>query len=183
MANETVITVVGNLTADPELRTLNSGPTVANFTIAATPRVYNRQSGQWENGAALFMRCNAWNELANNIAGTCLKGMRVIAQGVLHQRSYKAKDGSDRSIIELTATEIGPSLRYAKAQVVRNAQNGQPQQPMPQQAPAQPQQQMPPQQPPQQQALTQSQQGQTPSNWTGQQAGYSAQGFNNEPAF
>ena len=171
MANETVITVVGNLTADPELRTLNSGSTVANFTIAATPRTFNRQTNQWENGAALFMRCNAWNELASNIAGTCTKGMRVIAQGVLRQRSYKAKDGSDRSIIELTVNDIGPSLRYAKAQVVRNNTNGnQPQ--------GQPQQQAPQSQQNQQQA-----QAQQHANWSGQQANYSSQGFNSEPAF
>lgn len=172
MANETVITVVGNLTADPELRTLNSGSTVANFTIAATPRTFNRQTNQWENGAALFMRCTAWNELASNITGTLMKGTRVIAQGALRQRSYKAKDGSDRSIIELTVTEIGPSLRYAKAQVVRNNQNGNQPQNQPRQQAQQPQQNQQPQQQPQQHA-----------NWSNQQAGYSAQGFNSEPAF
>lgn len=168
MANETVITVVGNLTADPELRTLNNGSTVVNFTIAATPRTFNRQTNQWENSGALFMRCNAWNELASNIAGTCTKGMRVIAQGILRQRSYKAKDGSDRSVIELTVNEIGPSLRYATAQVSKNNQNcGQPGQ----------QSQQPQQQPQQRQPQQQH------ANWSNQQTQYSAQDFNQGPAF
>lgn len=117
MAGETVITVVGNLTADPEIRTLSNGGTVANFTIAATPRVYNSQANQWEDGDALFMRCTAWRDLATHCAQSLHKGMRVIAQGRLQQRSYQAKDGTNRTVIEMTLDEIGPSLRYATAQV------------------------------------------------------------------
>ena len=121
MAGETVITIVGNLTADPELRTIGSGATVASFTIASTPRTYNRQSGQFEDGQALFMRCSAWRDLANHCADTLRKGMRVIAQGRLSQRSYQAQDGSNRTVVEMTVDEIGPSLRYATAQVTRQS--------------------------------------------------------------
>lgn len=121
MAGETVITIVGNLTADPELRTIGSGATVASFTIASTPRTYNRQSGQFEDGQALFMRCSAWRDLANHCADTLRKGMRVIAQGRLSQRSYQAQDGSNRTVVEMTIDEIGPSLRYATAQVTRQS--------------------------------------------------------------
>lgn len=117
MAGETVITIVGNLTADPEIRTLSNGGTVANFTIASTPRVYNSQTNQWEDGDALFMRCAAWRDLATHCAQSLRKGMRVIAQGRLQQRSYQAKDGTNRTVIEMTVDEIGPSLRYATAQV------------------------------------------------------------------
>lgn len=119
MAGETVITVVGNLTADPEIRTLSNGGTVANFSIASTPRVYNSQANQWEDGQALFMRCSAWRDLANHCAASLAKGMRVIAQGKLQQRSYQAQDGSNRTVIEMTVDEIGPSLKYATAQVQR----------------------------------------------------------------
>ena len=116
MAGETVITIVGNLTADPEIRTLSNGGTVANFTIASTPRVYNSQANQWEDGQALFLRCSAWRDLASHCAQTLRKGMRVIAQGRLQQRSYQAQDGSNRTVIELQVDEIGPSLKYATAQ-------------------------------------------------------------------
>ena len=119
MAGETVITIVGNLTADPELRTTSSGASVCSFTIASTPRTYNRQSGQFEDGQALFLRCSAWRDLANHCAQSLAKGMRVIAQGRLQQRSYQAKDGSNRTVIELQVDEIGPSLKYATAQVHR----------------------------------------------------------------
>ena len=119
MAGETVITIVGNLTADPELRTTSSGASVCSFTIASTPRTYNRQTGQFEDGQALFMRCSAWRDLANHCAQSLSKGMRVIAQGRLQQRSYQAKDGSNRTVMELQVDEIGPSLRYATAQVHR----------------------------------------------------------------
>lgn len=119
MAGETTITIIGNLTADPELRTIGSGATVASFTIASTPRTYNRNSGQWEDGQALFMRCSAWRDLANHVAQSLTKGMRVIAQGRLQQRSYQAQDGSNRTVVELQVDEIGPSLRYATAQVTR----------------------------------------------------------------
>lgn len=120
MAGETVITVVGNLTADPELRTTSSGASVCSFTIAATPRTYNRQTGQFEDGQALFMRCSAWRDLANHCAQSLAKGMRVIAQGRLQQRSYQAQDGSNRTVFEMQVDEIGPSLRYATAQVYGN---------------------------------------------------------------
>lgn len=148
MAGETVITIIGNLTAEPETRTTSRGDAVANFTIAATPRVYNSQTSQWEDGQVLFLRCSAWRDLASHCAQTLRKGMRVIAQGRLQQRSYQAQDGSNRTVIEMTVDEIGPSLRYATAQVQKmqsggyqgNANGGgyqQPQQPQQQaQAPA-----------------------------------------------
>ena len=117
MAGETVITVVGNLTADPEMRTTRNGSTVANFSIAATPRVFDKQSNQWVDGDALFLRCSAWRDLATHCAQSLSKGMRVIAQGRLQQRSYQAQDGSNRTVIELQVDEIGPSLKYATAQV------------------------------------------------------------------
>lgn len=124
MAGETVITVVGNLTADPELRTTSSGASVCSFTIAATPRTYNRQTGQFEDGQALFMRCSAWRDLATHCAQSLAKGMRVIAQGRLQQRSYQANDGSNRTVVELQVDEIGPSLRYATAQVQKMQSGG-----------------------------------------------------------
>lgn len=124
MAGETVITIVGNLTADPETRTTQNGGTVCNFTIASTPRQYNSQSGQWEDGPALFLRCSAWRDLATHCAQSLAKGMRVIAQGRLQQRSYQAQDGSNRTVIELQVDEIGPSLRYATAQVQKMQSGG-----------------------------------------------------------
>lgn len=124
MAGETVITVVGNLTADPEMRTTRNGSTVANFSIAATPRVFDKQSNQWVDGDALFLRCSAWRDLATHCAQSLSKGMRVIAQGRLQQRSYQAQDGSNRTVIELQVDEIGPSLRYATAQVQKMQSGG-----------------------------------------------------------
>ncbi|OZG61914.1 single-stranded DNA-binding protein [Bifidobacterium lemurum] len=121
MAGETTITIVGNLTSDPELRTIGSGATVASFTIASTPRTYNRQTGQWDEGQALFMRCSAWRDLADHCAQSLTKGMRVIATGRLQQRSYQANDGSNRTVVEMQIDEIGPSLRYATAQVTRQS--------------------------------------------------------------
>lgn len=123
MANETIITVVGNLTADPELKTTQNGVSLCNFTIASTPRTFNRQTNQWDDGAALFMRCTAWRDLADHIVATMTKGMHVIAQGRLNQRQYQAQDGSQRSILELQIDEIGPSLRYATANVTKTSQN------------------------------------------------------------
>lgn len=123
---ETVITIVGNLTADPELRTTGQGAQVASFTIANTARVYNKQTGQYEDGAALFMRCSAWNDLAQHCAQSLAKGMRVIAQGRLRQHSYQAQDGANRTVVELQVDEIGPSLRYATAQVARISHQGGP---------------------------------------------------------
>ena len=119
MAGETVITIIGNLTDEPELRTTSAGAQVASFTIASTPRSWNRSTNQFEDGQALFMRCSAWRDLATHCAQSLAKGMRVIAQGRLQQRSYQAQDGSNRTVIELQVDEIGPSLRYATAQVHR----------------------------------------------------------------
>lgn len=124
MAGETVITIVGNLTADPEIRTLSNGGTVANFSIASTPRTWNRNTNQFEDGQALFLRCSAWRDLASHCVRTLRKGMRVIAQGRLQQRSYQAQDGSNRTVIEMTVDEIGPSLRYATAQVQKMQSGG-----------------------------------------------------------
>jgi single-strand DNA-binding protein len=124
MAGETVITIIGNLTADPEMRTTRNGATVANFSIAATPRVFDKQSNQWVDGEALFLRCTAWRDLASHCVQTLRKGMRVIAQGRLQQRSYQAQDGSNRTVIELQVDEIGPSLRYATAQVQKMQSGG-----------------------------------------------------------
>lgn len=124
MAGETVITIVGNLTADPELRTTSAGAQVASFTIASTPRSWNRSTNQFEDGQALFMRCSAWRDLATHCAQSLAKGMRVIAQGRLQQRSYQAQDGSNRTVIEMTVDEIGPSLKYATAQVQKMQPGG-----------------------------------------------------------
>lgn len=124
MAGETLITVVGNLTADPELRFTPSGAAVANFTIASTPRTFDKQTGQWVDGEALFLRCSLWQEAAENTAESLAKGMRVIAQGNLKARSYATKDGERRTSMELDVQEIGPSLRFATAQVTRNQRGG-----------------------------------------------------------
>lgn len=129
MAGETTITIIGNLTADPELRWTQSGTPVADLTIASTPRAYDRQAGQWRDGETLFMRCSAWRDQAENIAETLRKGMRVIAQGRLGQRQYETRQGERRTVVEMQIDEIGPSLRNARAQVNRvtppAAQNGQ----------------------------------------------------------
>jgi single-strand DNA-binding protein len=117
MAGETVITVVGNLTADPELRFTPSGAAVANFTVASTPRTFDRQSGEWKDGEALFLRCNIWRQAAENVAESLTRGMRVVVQGRLRQRSYETKEGEKRTVVELEVDEIGPSLRYATAKV------------------------------------------------------------------
>ena len=121
MAGETIITVVGNLTADPELRYTQSGLAVANFTIASTPRSFDRASNDWKDGEALFLRASCWREFAEHVAGSLTKGSRVIATGRLTQRSYETKEGEKRTSIELEVDEIGPSLRYATAQVTRAA--------------------------------------------------------------
>lgn len=124
MAGETVITVIGNLTADPELRFTPSGSAVANFTIASTPRTFDRQSNEWKDGEALFLRCSVWRETSENAAETLSKGMRVIAQGRLQQRKYTTKEGEDRTVMELEVDEIGPSLRFASAKVTRTNRSG-----------------------------------------------------------
>lgn len=117
MAGETVTTVVGNLTADPELRFTPSGAAVANFTVASTPRFFDRQAGEWKDGEAMFLRCNIWRQAAENVAESLTRGMRVIVQGRLRQRSFETKEGEKRTVIELEADEIGPALRYATAKV------------------------------------------------------------------
>lgn len=117
---ETVITVVGNLTADPELRYTQSGVPVANFTIASTPRVFDRATNEYKDGEALFLRASVWRDYAENVAGSLTKGSRVIAQGRLKQRSYETKEGEKRTSMELEIDEIGPALRYATAQVTRS---------------------------------------------------------------
>jgi single-strand DNA-binding protein len=124
MAGETVITVVGNLTADPELRYTQNGLPVANFTIASTPRTFDRQANEWKDGEALFLRASVWREFAEHVAGSLTKGSRVIATGRLRQRSYQDREGQNRTSIELEVDEIGPSLRYATAQVTRAASSG-----------------------------------------------------------
>ena len=124
MAGDTVITVIGNLTADPELRWTQSGAAVADFTVASTPRTYDRNAGEWRDGDTLFMRCSVWRETAENVAESLRKGMRVIVQGRLTQRSYDTQQGERRTVVELQVDEIGPSLRRARAQVTRTAPSG-----------------------------------------------------------
>lgn len=124
MAGDTVITVVGNLTADPELRYTQSGVAVASFTIASTPRSFDRQSGEWKDGDALFLRASVWREFAENAASSLRKGMRVIAQGRLRQRSYETREGERRTSYEIDIDEVGPSVRYATAQVTRTPSGG-----------------------------------------------------------
>ena len=150
MAGDTYITVVGNLTADPEVRTTSNGGTVVNLTIASTPRQYDWNTNQWEDGDTLYLRCSAWDTqyhpTASNIQSSLAKGMRVIAQGRLVQRSYQDRDGNKRTVVEMRLDEIGPALTRNTAQVTRNS-NGQ------------------------QQAPQQSQQwGSSPQQWGGQQA-------------
>ncbi|MDR1426750.1 MAG: single-stranded DNA-binding protein [Bifidobacteriaceae bacterium] len=124
MAGDTLITVIGNLTGDPELRYTPSGAAVANFTIASTPRAFDRTSGEWKDGDTLFLRCSIWRESAENVAESMVKGTRVLAQGRLVQRSFETREGEKRSVIELQVEEIGPSLRYASARVTRTARGG-----------------------------------------------------------
>ncbi|MET1154880.1 single-stranded DNA-binding protein [Arthrobacter sp.] len=124
MAGETVITLVGNLTNDPELRFTPSGSAVANFTVASTPRTFDRQSNEWKDGETLFLRASVWREAAENVAETLTKGMRVIVQGRLKSRSYETKEGEKRTVMELEVDEIGPSLRYASAKVTRTQRSG-----------------------------------------------------------
>ncbi|SDH55018.1 single-stranded DNA-binding protein [Agrococcus jejuensis] len=124
MAGETIITVVGNLTADPELRYTQNGLAVANFTIASTPRTFDRQANEWKDGEALFLRASVWREFAEHVSQSLTKGSRVIAQGRLKQRSFETQQGEKRTVIELEVDEIGPSLRYATAQVTRSQGGG-----------------------------------------------------------
>ncbi|WP_104132967.1 single-stranded DNA-binding protein [Cryobacterium sp. M91] len=124
MAGETVITVVGNLTSDPELRYTQNGLAVANFTIASTPRTFDRAANEWKDGDALFLRASVWREFAEHVAGSLTKGSRVIASGRLKQRSYETKEGEKRTSMELEIDEIGPSLRYATASLTRAQSSG-----------------------------------------------------------
>ncbi|QKV79822.1 single-stranded DNA-binding protein [Amycolatopsis sp. Hca4] len=119
MAGETTVTVVGNLTGDPELRFTPAGSAVANFTVASTPRLFDRESGAWRDGDPLFLRCSLWREYAENVAESLVRGSRVIVQGRLRQRSYDTKEGERRTVVELGVEEIGPALRYATAKVTK----------------------------------------------------------------
>ena len=124
MAGETVITVVGNLTDDPELRFTPSGAAVAKFRIASTPRTLDRQSGEWKDGEPLFLACNIWRDAAEHVAESLQRGARVIVQGRLRQRSYETREGEKRTVYELEVDEIGPSLRYATAKVQKMSRSG-----------------------------------------------------------
>ena len=127
MAGETPITIIGNIVAEPELRYTPAGAAVCNFRIASTPRTYNRNTGQWEDGEAMFLTCNAWKQLGEHASQSLTKGMRVIVTGKLKQRSYQTREGENRSVFEIDVEEVGPSLRYATAQVTRVQQGGAPQ--------------------------------------------------------
>jgi single-strand DNA-binding protein len=124
VAGDTTITVIGNLTADPELRFTPSGAAVANFTVASTPRIYDRQSSEWKDGDALFLRCNIWREAAENVAESLTRGSRVIVTGRLKQRSFETREGEKRTVFEVEVDEIGPSLRYATAKVNKASRSG-----------------------------------------------------------
>jgi single-strand DNA-binding protein len=119
MAGDTVITVIGNITGDPELRFTPSGAAVANFTVASTPRAFDRQSNEWKDGETLFMRCSVWRDAAENVAESLGRGTRVIVSGRLKSRSYETKEGEKRTVIEMEVDEVGPSLRYASAKVTK----------------------------------------------------------------
>ncbi|MGO1566494.1 MAG: single-stranded DNA-binding protein [Brachybacterium sp.] len=208
MANDTLITVIGNLTAAPEVRFTQAGLAVANFTVASTPRKFNRQTNEWEEQEALFLRCSVWREYAENVAGSLTKGMNVIVQGNLRQRSYDDKEGNKRTSVELEVTEVGPALRFAVAQVQKSGgrsggqqapqaqaqygapqqqggaqygpPQGQPQYGAPQQAPPQQQPQGVPA--PQQQPQAYPAPQQAPAQQPPQQAPQSG-GFDQNPAF
>jgi single-strand DNA-binding protein len=124
VAGDTTITVVGNLTADPELRFTPAGAAVANFTVASTPRMFDRQTNEWKDGEALFLRCSIWREAAENVAESLTRGSRVIVQGRLKQRSFETREGEKRTVVEVEVDEIGPSLRYATAKVNKASRSG-----------------------------------------------------------
>lgn len=174
MAGETPITIIGNIVAEPELRFTPAGAAVCNFRVASTPRRYNSQTNQWEDGEAMFLTCNAWKQLGENTAESLAKGMRVIVTGKLKQRSFQTREGENRSVFEIDVEEVGPSLRYATTQVNRNPHQSGGQQNNTQQAPNQ------------QQAQQNAQQGlgAQPANdpWQSQ-GGFSGQGSNDEPPF
>ena len=174
MAGETPITVIGNIVAEPELRFTPAGAAVCNFRVASTPRRYNSQTQQWEDGEAMFLTCNAWKQLGENTAESLAKGMRVIVTGKLKQRSFQTREGENRSVFEIDVDEVGPSLRYATAQVNRNPREGGGQQNNAQQAPNQ------------QQAQQNAQQGlgaQPAGDPWQSHGGFSGQGSNDEPPF
>lgn len=124
MAGETPITVVGNLTADPELRFTPSGAAVANFTVASTPRTFDKQSNEWKDGEALFLNCSVWRQAAENAAESLQRGMRVIVQGRLKARSYETREGEKRTVFEIDVDEVGPSVKYATAKVTKTSRSG-----------------------------------------------------------
>ena len=124
MAGETVITIIGNLTNDPELRFTPSGAAVANFTVASTPRTFDRQSNEWKDGETLFMRCSVWRDAAENVAESLQRGTRVLVTGRLRSRTYDTKEGEKRTVVELDVDEVGPSLRYATAKVAKTSRGG-----------------------------------------------------------
>ena len=124
MAGETIITLVGNLTADPELRFTPSGAAVANFTVASTPRTFDRQTSEWKDGDAMFLNCSVWRQYAENVAETLSKGTRVIVSGRLKARSYETREGEKRTVFEVDVDEVGPALRYATAKVTRTTGGG-----------------------------------------------------------
>jgi single-strand DNA-binding protein len=124
MAGETVITIIGNLTNDPELRFTPSGAAVANFTVASTPRTFDRQSNEWKDGETLFMRCSVWRDAAENVAESLQRGTRVLVSGRLRSRSYETKEGEKRTVVEMEVDEVGPSLRYATAKINKTSRGG-----------------------------------------------------------
>lgn len=124
MAGETKITVIGNLTNDPELRFTPSGAAVANFTVASTPRTFDRQTNEWKDGETLFLRCSVWRDAAENVAESLVRGSRVIVTGNLVSRSFETKEGEKRTVNELQVDEVGPSLRYATAKVNKTSRGG-----------------------------------------------------------
>lgn len=133
MAGETTLTVVGNLTSDPEIRFTQSGAAVCSFTVASTPRTFDRHSGEWKDGDALFLRCNVWRQMAENVGESLRRGNRVLVSGRLRQRSFETKEGDKRTVVELEVDEIGPSLRYAQASVRKVDREGGTQQSRPRQ--------------------------------------------------
>ena len=124
MAGDTIITVIGNLTADPELRFTPNGAAVANFTVASTPRTFDRQTNEWKDGDAMFLNCSVWRQYAENVAESLTKGMRVIVSGRLKSRSYETREGEKRTVFEVDVDEVGPALRYATAKVTRTTGGG-----------------------------------------------------------
>jgi len=125
MANETTLTLIGNMTTDPELRFVPSGAAVANFTVASTPKIFDKKTNEWRDQETLFVRCNVWREMAESVAESLTRGTRVVVSGRLTSRSWEDKDGTKRSVMELEVDEIGPSLRYATAKVTRTQRNNQ----------------------------------------------------------